>query len=84
MKPRDKANAALAFIISHAESNRGTVAELTRRLNAKVSTTITRQDVEGWLHPKKDKRREPRLGVGLLLIETGMEVIKEKATHGQG
>ena len=43
---------------------------LAARLTELTGTTQYRQNIGEWLHPDPDKRIEPRLGMGLLLLDT--------------
>lgn len=59
----------------HIYENRGTILELAKILSDKTGEKIYRQYVENWLHPDPEKRIEPKLGIGLLLIEEGNRLI---------
>ena len=47
--------------------------EMTKRANAKFH----RQEIAVWLHEDEERRIEPRLGAGLLLIDVGNKVAKK-------
>ncbi len=66
--PSIYADQALAPAIQFAARNRGTVAEVARKMSKRLGRPVHRQQVEAWLHEDKAKRREPGLGTGLLLI----------------
>lgn len=59
---------ALSFIIDYAQKNRGTVSKLTERMSKAMGRECKRQMVEAWIHPDAERRVEPRLGIGLILI----------------
>jgi hypothetical protein len=76
----DVAEAALGFLIEYAAKHRGTIKELTARMNQHAGTrTIYRQQVESWLAPDPKARVEPKLAIGLLLIAEGLRMIEGKA-----
>ncbi len=55
------------------------IAEEMGRLDGKNQGPIYyRQEVAGWLHENEDKRVEPRLGIGLLLIRAAERICNEK------
>lgn len=72
--PEAASHAALLFLIEHAQKNRGTIIELADVLSARTGQKIYRQYVEKWLHPDAAVRVEPKLGVGLMLIEEGRKL----------
>lgn len=73
----------LAPIVALAKKNPGFAARLTRELN-KVSQgrQWKRQQVWSMLNPDEDKRRQPLLGLGLVLIDAARRV--EKALKAEG
>lgn len=73
--PEAASAAALKPLIDFATKNRGTIITLADILSKRTGQTIFRQSVEKWLHPKIKKRMEPKLGIGLLLIEEGAKLI---------
>lgn len=54
------------------------VRTMAARLSKRTRTTIQRQQVEAWLHPVTKKRVQPKLGVGLLLLEEGERALRER------
>jgi len=62
---------ALGFLIEHAKKNRGTVAELARRMSKRLGRKVHRQTVECWLETDAKRRMIPSLPIGLLLIQEG-------------
>lgn len=75
-KPKYIAEGAIYFIAEHAKKNKGTITELAERLSAVTGETIYRQSVEGWLSGKI----EPKLGIGLLLIDEGRKIALGQTT----
>lgn len=61
-------NVALGFVIDHASKNRGTAKALRERMSQALGKPVHRQIVEGWLHADPDRRVEPKLGLGLILM----------------
>jgi len=74
--PEAASAAALKPLIDFAQKNRGTIITLADILSRRTGQTIFRQSVEKWLHPDAKKRMEPKLGIGLLLLEEGARVIE--------
>lgn len=82
-KPQDTtaiASAALADLIDHAnkEKNVGTKKALAEALSARLGYKVHRQLVEGWLHPDPEKRIEPKLGLGLVIMDEGEKIVTGK------
>lgn len=71
------ANKQLEPIIKFAHANRGTINALQQRLTKRTKKQWRRENIERWLHEDPDKRTQPLLGVGLLLVEIGNEYIAE-------
>lgn len=72
---------ALKSLIEYAQQNKGTrSATSTHNLVVKRLTELTggkkihRQMVAEWLHPEAEKRVEPRLGIGLMLMKIQTEI----------
>lgn len=74
---KECSNRALAPLIKYAQSpqGKGTIQELSRRLTKLSGETVYRQQVQNWINPDKDKRVEPKLGIGLLLVAEGSRMI---------
>ena len=68
---------ALKSLIAFAHNNRGTVIELAAALSLRTGTKIYRQYVEKWLHIDAAVRIEPKLGIGLLLIQEGRTLMSK-------
>lgn len=79
MNSTEHANKLLAPIIRRCAAVRGTKSEITRRMAALVSDAPDDASVGRWLDADAKTRVEPSLGIGLLLLEVGREVI---AGHG--
>lgn len=75
--PEAASAAALKPLIDHAQKHRGTIIELADVMSNRTGQKIYRQSVEKWIHPEADKRIEPKLGIGLILIEEGRKVIEK-------
>lgn len=73
------ANAALQFLIDHAAKTRGAEIALAERMTKRTGQQVLRQQVQGWLNPDPEKRIEPKLGVGLMLILEGRAMIQGSA-----
>lgn len=68
IKPETASDLALEFIRDYAGKHRGTVAELARRLTARVGFVVHRQTIEGWIHEDPAKRIQPLAGMALILM----------------
>lgn len=73
-KGAEKSRKALKALIQHAQKNKGTMTQVAELMTKKTGTPILRQQVESWLNPNEAKRREPRLGTGLFLLECLTEI----------
>lgn len=62
---------ALAELIIHCNANPGAKSELALKMTEAVGYTIQRQVVEGWMHKDPEKRVEPKLGMGIVLLRVG-------------
>lgn len=71
-------HSALAALVQYARDNRHAVATITRMMNERTGQNFLRQQVITYVHHDPNRRREPRLGVGLLLIEISRELVKGK------
>lgn len=69
MKSTQQADTALAPLIEYASHNPGTIARVTERMCKLTGKNVHRQLVESWLHVDPEKRVEPRLSTGLLLLK---------------
>lgn len=76
-----RANAELEPLITFAAENRGTIAEVRRRLDKATKKQWDPDIVANWLHKDPKKRTMPLFGVGLLLVEIGREIMAEKAVE---
>lgn len=74
-----RANKELEPLIEFAAKNRGTVYEVRRRLCKRTRKTWHADNVAKWLHKDPKKRGQPLLGVGLMLVEIGDEIMRENA-----
>jgi hypothetical protein len=93
--PEAASVAALQFLIDHFQNNQvshgktgrfnrpATTTALAEALSARTGKKIHRQMVEGWLNPDRDKAIEPKLGIGLLLIEEGKKLIEAPKKEGK-
>jgi len=72
------ASEVLDFLIDYAASTRGAEIELAARLSKRIGKPVFRQQVQGWLNPDPKKRIEPKLGVGLLMISEGNQMITDQ------
>ena len=48
----------------------GNARRLASRLTEVTGEAVYRQSIEGWVHPDPEKRVQPRLGMGLVMLET--------------
>lgn len=62
------ANEVIGPAIDYAAKNRGTMGALAERLSARLGYKVHRQLVQGWLHPDPERRIEPKLGLGLVIL----------------
>lgn len=77
------ANEALAVALAFAkEHGFACIAERMQRIARRSPTgraeVYHRQEVSQWLHADPDKRVEPKLGAGLMIIEAVRELEAEK------
>lgn len=81
------ANAELGPIAKFVADHRGTIPEITRRLEKITGRSWNRNNVERWLHRDEARRNQPLLGIGLLLMKVGNELMTEagkiKASNGK-
>lgn len=75
---KDVSNTALAPLIEHCNRVVGSKAELAERMSASLGYKVHRQIAEGWVHPDPAKRVEPKLGLGLVLLRIGGEMMGVK------
>jgi hypothetical protein len=71
--------AVLEPIVAFAKDNRGFVSELTRRLARSCVTDrpISTMHVGAWLRADPEERVQPRLGMGLILIDAATKLMAE-------
>lgn len=55
----------------------GFVANVAKKLSAKLGRTIHRQAMSRYLHHEKANRVEPLAGTGILLLSAALEATKE-------
>lgn len=70
----------LGPLIRFAAQNRGTIIRLTLAMTRRSGHPVRRHQVERWLHPDPERRTEPLLAAGLLLIEEGRKLMQAKKT----
>lgn len=66
----------MAPLIEYAHSNRGFIAALREKVNARTGKEWRRENFERWLAQDAAKRIEPKLGIGTILIEEGTALIR--------
>lgn len=71
------ANERLKELIEFTQNTHGSIKEITKRLSKRTKKQWNRENVERWLHKDPEKRSQPLLGVGILLIQIGRELIAE-------
>lgn len=74
-----RSNEYLAPVRAWVHANPGSVTKIAERLTELTGSEVHRQTVGRWLHRDAKSRHEPRLGMGLLLVE----VYEELATEGE-
>lgn len=72
-----KANDALQPIVDFCAENRGAMTEIQREFEKRTKQAWNRMNFSRWLHQVPDKRTEPLLGAGLVLIEIGNKVMEK-------
>lgn len=72
------ANEALAPLIEHCNKTVGSKAELAKKMSEALDYNVHRQIAEGWVHADPAKRVEPKLGLGLVLLRIGGEMMGER------
>lgn len=71
---------ALKALIEYAQQNKGSRSAASThnlvvdRLTELTGKKVHRQMVAEWLHPDAEKRVEPRLGIGLMLMQIQTEI----------
>lgn len=56
----------------------GRKVRIAQRMTAAGKKTVTRQMVSMWLHPEIEKRTQPVMGFGVLLLAIGNQLMNEK------
>ena len=75
-----KSDGYLSPVRAWVHANPGTVTRIAERLTALTGSEVHRQTVGRWLHRDKKLRHEPRLGMGLLLVEVYEELSTAEET----
>lgn len=75
MKTKAVSDTALQPLIDFVNAENGRKAQLARLLGEAMGTEVHRQLVEGWVHPDPNKRVEPRMGLGIILLRVGGEMM---------
>lgn len=71
-------------IINYAKDHHGFVSELTRRLTKLCpNRPLATAHVGAWLRHDESQRVQPRLGIGLILIEEGTKLMNEWGAAGR-
>jgi hypothetical protein len=73
---RNVAIIALDPLAEFCNANVGSKIDLANRMTDALGYKIHRQIAEGWVHPDPDKRVEPKLGQGIVLLLVGAEMMK--------
>lgn len=68
LESRYYSDRVIAPLAAWVHGHRGAMAEVVRRVSAFMGKPLIRQTVEKWLSLNPEKRREPTLGYGLVLI----------------
>jgi len=76
---KKRSDAALKPLVLFAQKNPGTITRIAEGLTRLTGQTQYRQNVGEWLHPDPARRVEPKLGIGLLLIDLGEKYRGKKA-----
>lgn len=71
-KETKEAAKAIAPLAKFAKENVGTIGQVAERLTKLTGRKVHRQQVEVWLG--EDAKRQPRLGMGLLLLQVAGEL----------
>lgn len=69
---KEEANEALSALIEAVNGDFGAKTELAQKISAETGQEVPRQRIQLWLHPDPEKRVEPMLGMGLLLLRIGL------------
>lgn len=64
----------LDWLIGRAAEQRGLTTEIATRVAAITGTRVYRQQVQQWLNDDATKRIEPRLSIGLALLQVQAEL----------
>jgi hypothetical protein len=73
-KSKTKSDQALQALRTWVHAGRGRLAVVLNLLEARTGKQFHRNNVSRWLHPNEADREQPRLGVGLVLIEIQAEL----------
>jgi len=71
------ASAALQPTIDYIHAHKGTLAKIQREAERLSGLTFAHTQIGPYFHKDSAKRHEPRLGMGLLLIQAALNVIGE-------
>ena len=71
-----KVNRRLGPLIKFVHAKRGNLTLVVKKLNRRTSDPWLRQEVENWLREDPKKRREPLLGVGLVLLDLSEKLLR--------
>jgi len=70
-------------LVQFAKKNSKFIPQLAARLTLRCpNRPPSRQLVEQWLRREADKRKQPRLGMGLVLIEEAAKLMAEMGGNG--
>lgn len=67
-------------IIKFARGRYGFIAKLVAAVQARTSIKVYRQVMERWLHPERNRRTPPALGIGLVIAEEGKNLMVQWPT----
>ena len=74
---RDRANEMLKFVFELQAADSGVADKLAKKLTERTGRAVQRQQVNEWLASDPDKRVEPKLGIGTMLIDAARDLILE-------
>ena len=75
--PSDYTSEAVDPIVRYIHKHRGTMAKIQREAERLSGLKFAHTQIGPYFHKDPAKRTEPRLGMGLLLIEAARNVIGE-------
>ena len=81
--PKEESDKALQPLFDEVNGKRGATTALAKALSEATGGSCTRQMVQNYLHPDVTKRKQPSLGMGLLMLRIGAGIVLAKPSPSQ-